>query len=178
MGALKKLAARSNCHVSPRQNRRQAGDLDYLGELYTSRRRRLEPEYNPPPGLRRDLAKLLAGLTRVRLGRKHWPLYLDFCFKAFPRFAPLAFPPARAVAGEALLDSYLASLGRRKLDLRRAAAMLAAAGYGDLPAWVVADMARSEAASPGALAGIEDRRFAEAAAWLRERLDEVGYADE
>lgn len=150
----------------------------YFMELYTARRRRIDPEYEPSPGHRKVLGEARRRMEKhYHLSRKDWPLYLNWLFEAVRGIPGMrcAFPPVNRVGADGFLDKYVASLGRRPMDIDHAGEMLRGAGFGDVPPWVVVSLARDAASEGGAIpAGIKPRTR-EAVEWLLPRLNRVGY---
>lgn len=150
----------------------------YFVELYTARRRRIDPEYELSAGHRKVLGEARRKMEKhYHLSRTDWPLYLNWLFEVVRGIPGMrcAFPPVNRVGADGFLDRYVASLGRRPMDLDRAGAMLRGAGFDDVVPWVVVSLARDASADGGNIPdGVKPRTRA-AVEWLLPRLDKVGY---
>ena len=182
---LKRVAAvydgRGGRAASASRTKPTPDDL-YLAELYTARRRRLDPMFEPTGGLRVEMIALRRLLDLRKVGQGLWPAYMDFAFEAFPAITKgrCAWPPAKNAAAASMVESYVAELGVRKLNTKRAARMLRAAGFDDVPlASVITVVRRAAMEGVSATKGLEapNPRTIEAVAWLASRLHEVGYDD-
>lgn len=168
-----------------------------LQELYALHRRAFQPNYRPGKDASADMVALRKRLLAAQIRTGGWRRYMAFIFKDFPAQTrgALLFPPTRAAAAYNSVDRFVASLGKRKLDGDRLIRMLRGAGHVEVEPAVVASMAVRAAATrdperfvadlrdqPHAPdrpeEGAENRRYAEAVAWLVPRLGDVGHADD
>jgi hypothetical protein len=168
-----------------------------LLDLYALHRRVFQPNYSPGKDAYADMLALRERLLAAEIRSGAWRRYMVFIFKDFPAQTrgALPFPPTRAAAAYNSVDRYVASLGKRKLDGDRLLRMLRGAGHIDVELAVVANLTLQAAASKdpeGFIAscrdqeyspdrpeeGAQNRRYADAVAWLLPRLRDVGYFDD
>ena len=166
---------------TPPQELRADTDLDaLLLDAYRSRRRRVDPTYDPPRAHAEVIHRARIEFQKRGLPTDRWGDYLDDLFERFPVVTrgECLVPPARVIAADGFLDRFLATLPPRKLDTARALRMLRTAGFGDLgdhliTAITIAREVRTEGAEALDDDGIPSRMRA-AILWTLEHFDEIG----
>lgn len=95
---------------------------------YTKARRRASGSYAPTAGDKKKAAKVVKNLASRLIGPDLFGRYMEHAFDVFPRIVkgPKApkFPPVAFLSSETIIDGFAATLGRRKMDVDKAAAMM------------------------------------------------------
>lgn len=172
------------CKKEIRTRQTVAGDVEYLLALYRVRRWAIDPMWRPGHKSTSDLARAVGLLRGSSVCQARWGLYLDWLFDRMPAITNdrLAFPFTKHVCSPNQVDAYVATLGGRKLDFKRARAMLSAAGFTisgvDMDHVVGAAKAvRDGVTTLAGLEGPQADRLRPAVGWILERFDQIGYVD-
>lgn len=165
------------CVVRERRREKITPDDEYLFRLYSARRVRIDVAWSGGrcPKKIADARRLL---VRHHVEKPQFAAYLDWLFENFPKWSKekLHSPPIGIVASQSVIDSFVATLGERPLNWRRAVEILAEGGFADVNVFValdVAKIARAKNRDPRTLRGL-DGRYPDAVAYLLERYAEIG----
>lgn len=120
-----------------------------LIQHYSRARRVFTPDYCASPGELKRAARVVVTLERHHVGQAHFAAYVSHAFSVFARMkarpgAPAStYPPMAFLTSESIIDSYVSSLGQRKLNATKLAEMLTVAGLDGERAATVATIGRS-----------------------------------